>query len=187
MANESTTWVADPFHTQIGFSVTHLGLSRVEGMFRAFSIRAELPLNEDWAEAKITAEVQINSLDTENAKRDAHLRSRDFFDAHAFPTLALTATGVSFDGENATVVATMRIRDVSLPVTFTGAYGGKTVGMYGETRHGFTFHAEIDRFAFGLKWNQLTELGGVMVGREVALTLHLELITEAFLAQMMAG
>lgn len=166
------TWVLDPAHSEVTFSVRHMMISKVRGAFRinnATIIAPENPL-----EARVTADVDVASVDTRDAGRDEHLRSPDFFDAATHPSMSFSSTGVRYDGGDFSVDGDLTIRGTTKPVTFTVEFGGFGTDPWGNYKAGATATAVINRDDFGLNWNAALETGGVLVGKEITITLDLQ-------------
>ena len=172
------TWVIDPTHTTIGFSARHAMVAKVRGKFNEFEGSFTLDgANPAASKAELT--VQTASIDTQNADRDGHLKSAEFLDVEAFPTLTFVSTGVSAKSDSAFVVTgdlTIHGTTVSVPVTFELL--GTSKDPWGGTRIGFEGEAEISRKEFGLVWNVALETGGVLVGDTVKLTLDVEAVKQ---------
>ena len=117
---------------------------------------------------------KIASIDTDNEKRDNHLKSADFFDAENFPELKFEGNIVK-EGENYYLAGDLKIRDVSKSVRFPVKYNGQVQGMSGKIA-GFKITGSIDRFDYGLKWGMVMEAGGLVVGREISITCNVELM-----------
>lgn len=173
-ASQQTTsaWTIDPVHSSADFAVRHLMVSTVRGTFRIRSGRVVLD-EADLARSSVEAEVDVASVSTGVADRDAHLRSPDFFDAATHPTMRFVSTRVVPRGrEHGFVEGDLTIRGITRPVTFEVRKDGET-GAPGSRRGGLIAEATIDRADFGLTWNQLIETGGVVVGDRVRITLNL--------------
>ncbi len=172
----AATWTADPAHSSVGFSVKHLMVSTVRGTFGTFSATVEGDPS-DPATARIDATIQVGSVDTREPKRDAHLKSADFFDAAAYPTMTFVSRKVEKTGEGrARVTGDLTIRGVTKPVTLDVEYTAPVKDAWGGTRLGATATATIDRQDFGVKWNKSLDAGGVMVSDQVKIQLDLELV-----------
>lgn len=172
-------WSVDHSHSNVGFTVSHMVISKVYGFFGKFdgSIKAD---NDDFKNASISFEVDINSINTQNEKRDGHLKSDDFFNAAQYDKM--TFTSVSFTkvkGKKYKLVGDLTIRDVTKRVTFDVEYLGTVQGPWGNTRAGFVLSGVIDRFDYGLKWNKALETGGLVVGADVEINVNLELIKKS--------
>jgi len=171
--SQADKWTLDKAHTNVKFSVTHLVISDVEGSFKTFDGTME-SAKPDFSDAKINFTVQVASINTDNEKRDSHLKSPDFFDATKYPEIKFVSTSfVPLEDNKYTLVVNLTIRDVTKPVTFAVKYGG-TVKSYDGIHAGFKATSKIDRFDFNLKWNAATEAGGAVVGKDVDITLNVD-------------
>lgn len=169
-----TKWSVDPVHSSVKFSVSHLVISEVEGQFKTFdgSINTK---SADFSNADISFTVDVNSIDTDNENRDKHLKSADFFDAGSYPQMRFQSTSFKkVSGNKYILKGNLTLRGVTKPVTFNVTYGGTAKDGYGNTKAGFKASTVINRFDYGLKWNNLTEAGGATVGKEVSIDLKLE-------------
>ncbi len=168
------TYEIDISHSEVGFSVRHMMVSKVRGNFG--DVAGTITVAEDPLASKVDVAIQVASVDTKNPDRDGHLKSADFFDAETYPTITFASTGVSdFDGGSLTVAGDLTVRDVTRPVSFRATYEGVARDPWGGERIGFEGRLGLDRGDFGLEWNQALETGGVLVGR----TANLEVVVEA--------
>ena len=173
----SHEWSLDTSHSVIGFWARHLMISKVRGSFGKWS--GKLAFDEaDPTRSRVEVQIVAASIDTQEAPRDAHLRSPDFLDAANFPMLTFKSTAVEHVRDRQyRVVGELTIRDVTRKVVLEVEDGGRTKHpMTGDLRAGFSAHAKILRSDFGLTWNALLETGGVAVSDEV----HVELDVQAF-------
>lgn len=166
------TWVLDSSHSEVGFSVRHMMISKVRGTFAGATATIVAPENP--LEATVVASVDVSTIDTKDEGRDQHLRSADFFDVENYPTIEFSSTGVRLDGDDFLVDGDLTIRDVTKPVTFTLEFGGFGSDPWGNYKAGATAKAVINREEFGLTWNAALETGGVLVGKDVTITLDLQ-------------
>ncbi len=166
------TWVLDPAHSEVTFSVRHMMISKVRGTFGVKE--ATLVAPENPLEASVTATVDVASIDTKDEGRDNHLRSADFFDVEKYPTMTFVSTGVRVEGGDFLVDGDLTIRDVTKPVTFEFDFGGFGTDPWGNYNAGATAKTVIDRETFGLTWNAALETGGVLVGKDVTIELDLQ-------------
>jgi polyisoprenoid-binding protein YceI len=171
------TWEIDPVHSEVGFMVRHMMVSKVRGRFRTF--RGEIVTAEDPLGSSVTAEIDLSSIDTGNEQRDNHIRSADFFDIETRPTMTYRSTGVRADGDDFVLDGQLTLKGVTKDVPLRLELNGFGPDAYGGTRAGFTATAEINRREFGVNWSATMEAGGAVVGDKV--TLHLEI--EAVLKQ----
>lgn len=167
-------WVLDKVHSNVKFSVTHLVVSEVDGMFKLFDGSMENS-KADFSDAKINFTVDVNSINTDNDYRDKHLKSDDFFNAEKYPTMKFESTSFQPVGGNKYKLSgNLTIRDITKPVTFDVTYGG-TINAMGNQRLGFKAKTTINRFDYNLKWDKTTEAGGLVVSKEVDITVNAEL------------
>jgi polyisoprenoid-binding protein YceI len=169
----------DTMHSEVQFKIKHLVISTVTGYFRSFEGSIEqVAADFDGATAQFAA--AIDSIDTNVADRDAHLKSDDFFNAAAFPKLTLSNAVFTKAGDTSyTVTGEMTIRDITKTVVLTAEFGGQMVDGYGQNKVGFEITGKISRKEFGLKWDMVTEAGGVVVGDEVRLAINLQFVMNA--------
>ena len=176
-----TTWSSDPAHSSIEFSVTHMVISEVTGKFEGFE--AVLKSDKvDFTDADIQFSADVNTINTGIEKRDAHLKSADFFDAEKFPKISFKSTSFEkTNGNKYELVGDLTMHGVTKPVTLEVAYNGTIKDPYGNTKSGFKITGELNRADFGLNWNAALETGGVVVSEEVGITANIQLIksTEA--------
>jgi polyisoprenoid-binding protein YceI len=171
---ETGKWSVDKAHSNVRFTVTHLVVSEVEGSFKLFDGTMENS-TADISDAKINFTVDVNSINTDNEKRDNHLKSDDFFAAAKFPQMKFTSTSMTADGKDKYKLAgDLTIRDVTKPVVFDVTYGGSVAAM-GTTKLGFKAQTTINRFDYNLKWDKATESGGLVVSKEVNILVNVEL------------
>ena len=169
-----TKWTIDKVHSNVKFTVTHLVISEVEGYFKVFDGTVEHS-KPDFSDAKINFTVDVNSINTDNENRDKHLKSDDFFNAEKFPQMKFESTSFTPLGNNKYKLAgNLTIRDVTKPVTFDVNYGG-TANMGTTVKSGFKAKTTINRFDYNLKWDKATEAGGMVVGKDVDITVNAEL------------
>ena len=169
----STTWSIDPTHTQIEFSVRHMGLSTVRGRFNAFEGSVET--DEVGNPIAIRIDIQTASIDTNNADRDAHLRSGDFFDADAHPTITFRSTHiVPTAGEGYTIRGDLSMHGVTKSVELDAEIGSVINDPFGLRRRAATASGALNRKAYGLHWNQILEAGALLVSEEVKLSLDVQ-------------
>jgi len=170
-----TKWSVDKAHSQVQFSVTHLIISEVTGKFNSFDANIET-VKDDFSDVKIDFSADINSINTENEKRDAHLKSDDFFNAEKYPKMTFKATSMKKVSNNKfKLTGDLTIRDVTKKITLDVTYNGTVKDPWGNTKAGFKISGELNRFDYNLKWNSLMEAGGAVVSKEVRLNINLEL------------
>ena len=178
-AMTTNNWNIDTAHSGIHFSVRHMVVSKVRGRFSKFAGTVRID-DADLARSSVEATIEAASIDTGVAERDDHLRSPDFFDVGKFPELKLKSTRIEKMGDDRyRVTGELTIRDVTREVAVDVEYGGKASDPWGNERAGFTAKVAIDRKDFGLKWNQMLEAGGVLVGDRVDIELDVEAVRSA--------
>ena len=166
----ATKWNLDPTHSEITFKVRHMMISNVKGAFNSFS--AEIEAEDDsFKNAKVSATVNTDSIDTNNADRDAHLKSADFFNAEANPTITFESTALADE-----ITGNLTINGVTKPVELEVEFGGINVDPWGNTKAGFSFEGKIKRSDFGLNWNAALETGGVLVSDDVKISGDLQFV-----------
>lgn len=169
------TWTLDNAHTKVGFDVRHMMISKVHGTFKDFQV--ELKFDPDNLNSStIKAEIDVQSIDTNQTDRDAHLRSGDFFDVEKFPKMLFESTSFKkTGGDKVEIVGDLTIRDVTKSVTLKGEQLGPVTNPFtSQTTIGYSLTGAINRDDFGLNWNQALETGGVLVGKEIKLTIEAE-------------
>jgi polyisoprenoid-binding protein YceI len=173
---EVTKWAIDPTHSKVGFKVKHLMISNVLGSFREFSGEVTTTGN-DFSTAVISFSLKTASVDTEMADRDGHLKSPDFFDTEKFPVITFDAKGLKDLGDDMyELKGSLKIKDVSKPVTMAVEFGGVMSDPWGNIKAGFSISGKINRKDWGLNWNAALEAGGVLVGEEVKINCDIELL-----------
>lgn len=174
----TTVWAIDPSHSEVQFKVKHLVISTVTGQFTDFSGELHTVGNEI-AGAKAVFEAKIDSISTNNADRDGHLKSADFFDAENFPTLNFESTSFEKKGDEFEIKGNFTMRGVTKEITLKAELGGIATDPYGQEKAGFEITGKVSRKEFGLNWSAVTEAGGVVVGDEIKLILNLQFVKQA--------
>ena len=169
-------WTIDPAHTEVGFGVRHLMISTVKGRFADVKGVVEFA---DGAEPKLDVTIGVASLDTREDKRDAHLRSPDFFDAEKYPEIRFVITKTVRTDGGWTITGNLTMHGVTKPVTLAATEEGIGRDPWGNERMGFSAHGKLDRREFGLTWNAALETGGVLVGDDIKLNIEAELVKQA--------
>lgn len=168
-------FVADTAHSELEFTVKHMMVTKVKGTFGEWSIDVEADNIEDFTTAKIKGKASTATIDTNVADRDAHLTSGDFFDAENYSDITFESTKVEGSGNKFEVTGNLTIKDVTKEITVPIEYNGHGVSPFGPTVYGFESKFSINREEFGLTWNQTLETGGVLVSKDVKVTLELQL------------
>jgi polyisoprenoid-binding protein YceI len=168
------SWTIDPVHSEVGFSVRHMMVSKVRGKFTTFS--GDIVTGESPLDSSVTATIDLSSIDTGNADRDNHIRSADFFGVDKHKSMTFRSTGVRGDGSNFLLDGELTLKGVTKPISLRLDPGGFGQDPYGGTRAGFTATGELKRSDFGVEWNAALETGGVVVGDKVELYLEIEAV-----------
>jgi len=171
------TWTIDPLHSEVGFSVRHMMVSKVRGKFAKFS--GELVTAENPLASSVTAEIDLSSIETGAEQRDAHLRSQDFFDTDNHPVMTYRSTGVRAERDGYVLDGQLTLRGVTRQVPLHLEVNGFGPDPYGGTRAGFTATGEINRQDFGVSYNAALETGGVVVSDKVNIHLEIEAVLQA--------
>jgi polyisoprenoid-binding protein YceI len=174
---QAATWNVDSSHTRAGFSVKHLVISDVKGEFAKTEGKAQID-ESDLAKSSVEVTIDAASIDTRDAKRDAHLKSADFFDVAKFPTITFKSTKVVPGKDGAiSITGDLTMHGVTKPVTLDGELSKTIVDPWGNTRRGVTLTGKLDRKAWGISWGKVTDVGAV-VGDEVKLDIQAEIVKE---------
>lgn len=166
----ATKWNLDTTHSEITFKVRHMMISNVKGAFNTFTAEVEAE-DDTFKNAKVSATIQTDSIDTNNADRDTHLKSADFFNTEQNPTITFESASLADD-----VTGHLTINGVTKPVQLEVEFGGINQDPWGNTKAGFTFEGKIKRSDFGLNWNAALETGGVLVSDEVKIAGELQFV-----------
>ncbi|WP_029108039.1 YceI family protein [Mycobacterium sp. URHD0025] len=170
------TWAIDPVHSSINFSVRHLMVSKVRGSFETFS--GAITIAEDGTPS-VSATIDLNSIDTRNEQRDAHVRSADFFDAENHPTATFVSTSVRPDGDDYVLDGDFTLKGVTKPVSLKLEYNGVNPGMGQGAVAGFEASVVLNRKDFGIDIDMPLETGGTVIGDKVTITLEIEALKQA--------
>src|SRR6476469_2204550 len=173
------TWKIDPAHSEIQFKVKHLMITTVTGYFKQFDLTVETETDDFNTAKKIEFVADVNSIDTNNAQRDAHLKSADFFDADNHGQLRFSGKRFEANGDEAKLTGDLTIRGTTKPITLNVELGGVAVDPWGQTKAGFTITGKISRKEFGLTWSAVTEAGHVVVSDDIRIHGEVQLIKQA--------
>jgi len=168
------TWDIDASHSTVGFSVRHMMVSKVRGYFTRFS--GEVVTAADPAQSTVNATIDMDSIDTRQEQRDAHIRSADFFDVGNHTVMTFRSTEVRTDGADWTVVGDLTIKGVTKSVELALEVNGFGPDAYGGTRAGFSAKTEISRKEFGVDIDMPMDGGGVVVGDKISIELEIEAV-----------
>ena len=174
----AATWNVDADHSEIGFAVKHLMVATVKGSFRRFSGKVVLD-EQNIGNSVIEADIDATSIDTRQEQRDAHLRSPDFFDAETYPSITFRSTKLEqLRHGYYRAVGDLTIRGTTREVVLDIEETGRGGDPWGNQRIGVSARTTINREEFGLTWNQALETGGVVVGKDVRISLDVELVKQ---------
>jgi polyisoprenoid-binding protein YceI len=166
------TWTIDPVHSEVGFTVRHLMVSKVRGNFKTFT--GTITVSDDPLKSTVEVEIDATSIVTGDEARDTHLRSADFFETDKHPKWTYKSTAVAQHGSDFRVTGDLTIHGVTRSVPLAVEFNGVSPDPWGGTRAGFSASAEISRKDFGLEFNMALEGGGVVVGDKVKVELEIE-------------
>lgn len=171
-------WTIDTAHTTVGFVARHMGLSKVRGQFTGF--RGDIEGDpQDITSARGRFEIDLASVDTGNADRDAHLKSADFFDVEKYPTMVFVGKSITPDGDDYKVVGDLTIKDVTKEVKLRYEHGGEGQDPYGNRKVGGTLTGTIKRSEWGLTWNVPLDSGGWLVSDNITIEIDFQVAESA--------
>ena len=175
----TTKWALDPTHSELSFKIRHLMISNVSGGFTKFNVSAE-SIGNDFETAKIIADIEVSSINTNNTQRDAHLRNADFFEIEKHPRITFRSTKVEkANGDIFDLYGDLTIKNITHPVKLTVEYSGLAKDSWGNIKAGFTINGKINRKDWGITYNAVLETGGFALGDEVKITAEVQLVKEA--------
>lgn len=175
-----TNWKVDAGHSKLGFSVTHMMVSEVEGKFKVYEGKVTSKTDEDFTDAAIEFTADAASINTEDEKRDGHLKSADFFDVEKHPKITFKSTSMKKNTKKGKTVydliGDLTMHGVTKKITLTAIGASKVVkDPYGNTKYGFKVTGNLNRKDYGLGWNAALEAGGVAVSEDVKIDINIEL------------
>ncbi len=171
---EAATWNIDPVHSEVGFSVRHMMVSKVRGRFTTFS--GQLVTGEEPLKSSVTAEIDLSSINTGQEQRDAHIKSADFFEVETYPTMTYKSTGIRVEDGEYVLDGELTLKGVTRSVPLHLELNGFGPDAYGGVRAGFTATGEINRRDFNVNFNAPMANGGAVVADKVTLQLEIEAI-----------
>jgi polyisoprenoid-binding protein YceI len=172
------TWVIDPIHSELGFSVRHLMVSKVRGRFEKFE--GQIITGEDILETQATVTVDLTSINTGNQDRDTDLRSANYIEVDKYPTLTYRSTGLKPDGDAFVADGELTIRETTHPLQLRVEFHGiVSPDPWGGTRAGLSATGEINRKDFGVSFDIPLDGGGLVVGERIQLHLEVEAVLQA--------
>jgi polyisoprenoid-binding protein YceI len=171
---EAATWTIDPVHSEVGFSVRHMMVSKVRGRFTDFS--GEIVTAGDPAASSVTAEIDLRSINTGNDQRDNHIRSADFFEVETYPTMTYRSTGIRVEDGEYVLDGDLTLKGVTKKVPLRLELNGFGPDPFGGTRAGFTATGELNRRDFNVNFNAPMANGGAVVADKIMLHLEIEAV-----------
>ncbi|MES2803740.1 MAG: YceI family protein [Bdellovibrionota bacterium] len=168
---EAGKYALDETHSKVGFEIPHLVISSVEGRFTKFE--GEIELADKFTDSKVTANIDVSTIDTSNGDRDKHLKSADFFDITKYPKITFKSKKITGNAEKFKVVGDLTIKDKTKEVILDGKFLGVVKDAYGNEKAAFNASTKINRQEFGLKWSKMVEVGPA-VGDEVTISLKVQ-------------
>ncbi|HEY0297941.1 MAG TPA: YceI family protein [Arachidicoccus sp.] len=171
------TYKIDSAHSSVCFKIRHLLISNVSGHFKIFDGSLE-KIGDDFTGAKVDFVAQVDSIDTSNEQRDAHLKSADFFDVEKHPEIKFVSTSIEKDADSYKVAGELSIKGITKNVILNTTFNGETVDGYGQTKIGFEGDTKINRKDFGLTWSMTTEAGGIVVADDVKLEFDVQFVQQ---------
>jgi polyisoprenoid-binding protein YceI len=170
------TWNLDAVHSSVGFTVKHMVVSKVNGSFAKFDGTVEFD-GTNLEQGSVNVTIDVSSVNTNNEKRDNHLKTSDFLDVENYPEMSFKSKSVTAgeDGEFQ-IVGDLTLRGVTKEVTLEAEFNGTVQDPWGGTRAGFSAHTTIDRQDFGVSFNSALETGGLVVSNDVKINLEIELV-----------
>lgn len=173
---KTTKWAIDPTHSEITFKVKHLMISNVKGEFRTFQAHID---GEDFTNSTISANIDTNSISTNNNDRDTHLKSPDFFEVEKYPEITFVSTSFKKVDENEYELAgNLTMKGITKEIKLNTEFGGFMKDPYGNEKAGFSINGKLNRKDFGLNWNAALETGGVMVGNEIKVNAEVQFVKQ---------
>ncbi len=172
-----TNFTIDAVHSSVAFSVRHLVVAKARGRFSKFSGAFAFDA-EDVSKSHVEVTIDVASIDTNDAQRDGHLKSPDFFDAENHKEMTFKSKRVEGKGSDLKVIGDLTIRGTTHEVTLDVEYAGISKDPWGNEKAGFEAKTTINRKDFGLVWNAVLETGGVAVGEKVEITLDIEALKD---------
>ncbi len=170
------TWVIDPTHSAVEFSVRHLMVSKVRGRFKEFE--GTVTTNADPLKSTVTAKIQTGSVDSGDEQRDGHLKSADFFDVESNPTIDFASTGLVAKSGDYVLDGELTISGVTRTVSLDLEFFGVSPDPWGGTRIGFSASTVVSRKDFGIDF-QIPLDGGIVVGDKINIDLDIEAVLQA--------
>ncbi|MBC8424915.1 YceI family protein [bacterium] len=174
---QAATYAIDNSHSSVSFKVRHMMVSKVTGVFESFSGTVEFVQGDPKAWS-VEAVIDVATINTNDGKRDDHLRSPDFFDVETHPEMSFKSTGVEVDGGDYVLTGEFTMMGVTRPVELELEFNGEIEDPWGNTRAGFSASGKLDRRDFGMSWNTAMDKGGIVVGNDISIELEIEAVRQ---------
>lgn len=172
---ENMKWEIDPTHSEVLFKIKHLEIATLTGRFN--EITGTVEAEEDFENAVFSFTANVDSINTNDPKRDAHLKSADFFDVGKFPKITFHSTKFKRIGDATfEIIGKLTIKEITKPTILEIKYGGSNIDPWGNTKAGLKLKGKINRKDYGLVWNAAIETGGFLISEEVKINANIELV-----------
>jgi polyisoprenoid-binding protein YceI len=169
-----TIWNVDNLHSEVLFKVKHLVISTVTGSFKSFSGQV-VTEGDQFEDAEITFSIDVNSVDTGQPGRDAHLKNADFFEAETYPQFTFVSTSFKkVKGDDYKLIGNLTIKGITKEIELDAEYGGTEKDSWGNVKVGFEVTGAIDRKDFNVTFNALTETGGLALGEKIKIIVNVQ-------------
>jgi polyisoprenoid-binding protein YceI len=169
------TWTVDPVHSSVEFTIRHLGLAKVRGRFNSFA--GSVSVGDDLASSAVAADIDLSSVDTNNADRDGHLKGTDFFGVETQPTMTFRSAQIAGSGQGFTLLGDLSLNGISKPIELdVEFYGTETFPMDGSTRAGFSASGTLSRKDYGIEFDIPLGADKLALGDKVAVELEIQLV-----------
>ncbi len=170
----ATHWTIDPDHSNIDFKIRHLLISHVSGSFKIFNGKM-VTSNDNFETAQINVSLDVYSFDTNNIERDEHIKSKDFLDADNFPEIKFESASLKkIQGDDYKLFGSITIKGTTKEIELDAIFGGQAKDGFGKMKAGFEITGKLNRNDFGIKAEDLTETGGLVVGEEIKIHANIE-------------
>jgi polyisoprenoid-binding protein YceI len=179
------TWEIDPGHTEVAFTGRHFMITKVRGRFTG--VRGSVVVADDARESSVDVTIDMASVESGNRTRDEHLRSAELFDVERFPEATFHSTSVAWSGRKGVVQGDLTIHGVTRPVELEVAFEGQVRDPWGADRAVFSGSVNVNREDFGVTWNVALEAGGVLVSKDISISIDLEAVFVPAVAETVAG
>jgi len=175
---KTTKWLLDPVHSELTFKIKHLMISNVSGAFKNFNAKVETE-ETDFSKANISLTAEMSSISTNNAQRDAHLRSSDFFEVEKFPQMKFISTRIEqTEDESFNLYGDLTLKGITKPVKLSMEFNGIVKDPQGQEKAGFLVSGKINRSDWGINLNVALETGGLMLGEDVRIQSEVQFIRQ---------